>query len=277
MGCVDEGELYEAMDWLLPRQARIEKALADQHLSSGTLALYDVTSSYFEGRTCPLARLGKSRDGRRGKLQIVIGLLCTPEGCPVAVEVFEGNTGDPKTLGPLIEKLRKRFHLERVVLVGDRGMIISARIREELRAVKGLSWITALRAPTIRTLLDSGALQMSLFDEKDLGEITHPDFPDERLIACRNPLLAEERARKRDDLLQATERELEKIAARTRRTRRPLRGTKEIGLAVGKIINRYKMAKHFRLEITDKAFSHERKTEQIAAEAQLAGIYAIRT
>jgi transposase len=273
----DEDELYAAMDWLGERQERIEAELATRHLHNGSLVLYDVTSTYFEGRTCPLARLGHNRDGKKGKLQIVFGLLCTLEGCPVAVEVFSGDTGDPSTLDRQIEKIRDRFGLQRVVLVGDRGMITEARIREELRPVKGLEWITALRAAQIGKLVDSGALQLSLFDEQDLAEITHPSYPGERLIVCRNPLLAEERARKREDLLAATERELEKIAQATYRPKRRLKGKTKIALRVGKIINKYKVAKHFRITIAEEEFSYQRKGDNIAREAALDGIYIIRT
>jgi transposase len=273
----NEDELYAAMDWLGERQERIEAALSSRHLHNGSLVLYDVTSTYFEGRTCPLARLGHNRDGKKGKLQIVFGLLCTLEGCPVAVEVFSGDTGDPSTLERQIEKIRDRFGLQRVVLVGDRGMITEARIREELRPVKGLEWITALRAAQIGKLVDSGALQLSLFDEQDLAEITHPSYPGERLIVCRNPLLAEERARKREDLLAATERELEKIAQATHRPKRRLKGKTKIALRVGKIINKYKVAKHFRITIAEEQFSYQRKEDNIAREAALDGIYIIRT
>lgn len=272
----DADELYAAMDWLLPRQGRIEKALAERHLH-GTLMLYDVTSTYFEGRSCPLAKLGHSRDGKRGKLQIVIGLLCDPEGRPVAVEVFDGNTGDPTTLAPQIEKLRQRFGLDRVVLIGDRGMLTSARIRDELRPVEGLSWISALRGPAIAKLARQGAIELSLFDERDLAEITSPDYPGERLMVCRNPLLADERARKRDELLAATEKELAKIAAATTRDRRPLRGAAKIGERVGRVANKYKVAKHFETTITDDSFDYARKDEQIRAEAELDGLYVIRT
>jgi len=273
----DEDELYEAMDWLVPRQARIEQALAQRHLVEGTLALYDVSSTYFEGRTCPLARLGHSRDGKSGKLQIVFGLLCNPEGCPVAVEVFAGNTGDPKTVAAQVRKMRERFALERVVLVGDRGMITSARIREDLKTAPGIEWITALRAPAIRKLVDGGALQMSLFDEQDLAEISDPAYPGERLVACRNPLLAEDRARKREELLQATERDLAKVAAATTRAKRRLVGKAAIALRVGKVLGRFKMKKHFRLEIEDHRFHYERDLPRIASEAALDGIYVIRT
>ncbi len=275
---VEAEDLYAAMDWLEARQAKIEKALAKRHLHDGTLVLYDVSSSYFEGRTCPLAAIGYSRDKKKGKLQIIFGLLCNAEGCPVAVEVYQGNTGDPTTLTDQIEKVRQRFGLKRVVFVGDRGMLTSARIREELAPVEGLDWVSALRAEQVRKLAeDEGPLQLSLFDRTDLAEIRHPDFPGERLIACMNPLLAAERARKREDLLQATERELEKIAAATRREKRALRGQDKIGLRVGKLLGRFKMAKHFEIEITATAFSYARKTEAIAAEARLDGIYVLRT
>jgi len=272
-----EDELYAAMDWLLPRQNKIEEQLARRHLADGTLVLYDVTSSYFEGRTCPLAKLGHNRDGKKGKLQIVIGLLCSREGRPVAVEVFDGNTGDPTTVVPQIEKIRERFGLTRVVLVGDRGMITSARIREDLATVEGLGWITAIRAPAIRTLLRKGAVERSLFDEVDLAEISSEDYPGERLIVCRNPLLAAERARKRKELLEATEQELEKIVVATQRKSRRLKGEDKIALRVGKVRNKYKMGKHFELEITSDSFSYHRKVEQIAEEASLDGFYVIRT
>lgn len=273
----DEDELYRAMDWLLPRQPRIETALAERHLRDGALVLYDVTSTYFEGRTCPLAHLGHDRDGKPGTLQIVFGLLTDAEGCPVAVEVFEGNTADPNTLAAQIQKIRVRFALTRVVFVGDRGLLTEARIREELRPIDGLAWITALRAPAIRQLVDSGALQLSLFDEQDLAEITSPDYPGERLIVCRNPLLAQERARKREDLLQATERELTKIAQATQRAKRPLRGQARIALRVGRVLGRFKMRKHFRIEITDTLFRFARDAERLAQETALDGIYVIRT
>ena len=276
VGAVDEQELYGALDWLLGQQERIEKALARRHLTNGTLVLYDVTSTYFEGRSCPLARFGHNRDGKSGKLQIVFGLLCTTEGCPVAVEVFEGNVGDPSTLASQIAKLKERFGLERVVLVGDRGMITQARLEKTLEPA-GLDWITALRAPAIRSLVEAGALQFSLFDERDLAEITAPDYPGERLVACRNPMLADERARKRGELLDATEKKLTHIQTRVRRAKRPLRGKDKIALAVGAVINRYKMAKHFAVTIADSDVTFERKTAQIAAEAALDGIYVLRT
>ena len=271
-----EDDLYDAMDWLLPRQARIEDRLAERHLDN-TLVLYDVTSSYFEGRTCPLAKRGYNRDKKQGKLQIVIGLLCSREGHPVAVEVFEGNTGDPATVATQVKKVRKRFGLKRVVLVGDRGMLTDARIREDLDPVEGLSWITALRAPAIKRLATQGAVSRSLFDEADLAEIRSDDFPGERLVVCRNPFLAQERARKREELLRATERELEKIAVATHRTRQRLSGADKIGLRVGKVRNKYKVGKHFELEITDDSFRYWRKEEQIREEAALDGIYVVRT
>ena len=273
----DETELYQAMDWLLPRQSRIEQALAKHQLSQGGLVLYDLTSTYFEGRHCPLGKLGHSRDDKSGKLQIVFGLLTNAAGCPVAVEVFAGNTADPKTVATQVDKLRQRFGLSDVVLIGDRGMITSARIREDLPASHGIQWISALRATQIQKLATGGQLQMTLFDKTDLVEIAHPDFPGERLIACFNPLLAEERARKRPDLLAATEKQLEKIAAATKRPKRPLRGKQNIGLRAGKILNRYKMGKHFQLRIEEDSFHYERKTANIEREKNLDGIYVIRT
>jgi transposase len=277
LDAADESELYQAMDWLLPRQPRIEQELAKRHLSSGGLVLYDLTSTYFEGRHCPLASLGHSRDDKSGKPQIVFGLLTNSKGCPVAVEVFQGNTGDPKTVRSQVDKLRLRFQLKDVVLVGDRGMITSARIREDLPASHGIQWISALRANQIQKLAKDGQLQMSLFDQTDLVEIAHPSFPGERLVACFNPLLAEERARKRPDLLAATEKQLEKIKAATKRARRPLRGKQNIGVRAGKTLNRYKMGKHFLLKIEDDSFHYERKTANIEREQSLDGIYVIRT
>jgi hypothetical protein len=276
LGAVDEQELYDALDWLLGQQERIERTLARRHLQNGTLVLYDVTSTYFEGRTCPLAKLGYSRDGKRNKLQIVLGLLCTAEGCPVAVEVFEGNVGDPSTLQDQISKLKQRFGIERVVLIGDRGMITAARLEQTIKPA-GLNFITALRAPAIRSLAEAGTIQLSLFDQRDLAEISSPDYPGERLVACRNPLLADERARKRRELLAATEQELLEVQARVRRRKRPLRGQDKIALAVGAVINHYKMAKHFTVTITDNDLTFERESEQINAEAVLDGIYVLRT
>jgi transposase len=273
---VDEQELYGALDWLIGQQERIERALARRHLHNATLVLYDVTSTYFEGRTCPLARLGHSRDGKRHKLQIVFGLLCTAEGCPVGVEVFEGNVADPMTLSDQITKLKQRFGLERVVLVGDRGMLTTARLEETIKPA-GLDFITALRAPAIRKLATEGLLQPSLFDERDLAEITSPDYPGERLVVCRNPLLADERARKRRELLDATEQKLAHIQARVRRAKRRLRGQDKIALAVGKVIGRYKVAKHFAMTVTDDDLTFERKTAEIDDEAALDGIYVVNT
>jgi hypothetical protein len=265
------------MDWLLARQGRVEQALARRHLTDGGLILYDVTSTYFEGRKCPLAKFGHARDGKRDKLQIVFGLLTNGEGCPVAVEVFAGNTGDPTTLPTQIKKIRERFGIARVVLVGDRGMLTDARLREDLRPIEGLDWITALRAPAIQALAAGGALQLTLFDQQDLAEITHPDYPGERLIVCKNPILAEERTRKRGELLEATERDLATIATATQRAKRPLRGQAPIALRVGKVLGRRKVGKHFTLEITDTSFGATRNEEAIAQEAALDGIYVIRT
>ena len=274
-GC-DEDDLYAAMDWVLARKDAIEDALAARHLADGTLVLYDVSSAAFEGRTCPLGKRGHARDGVKGRLQIVYGLLCSTAGAPVAIEVFDGDTADPKTLNKQIAKLKKRFGLARVCLIGDRGMLTSARIRDELRPAQ-LDWITALRAPQIKALVAADALQLSLFDEQDLAEITSPDYPGERLVCCRNPNLAEQRARKRQDLLAATEKQLAPIAAATTRARRPLRGQDKIALKVGKVINHYKMAKHFTIDITDEAFTFSRNQDNIAAEAALDGIYVLRT
>ena len=277
LGAVDEDDLYAAMDWLGPRQQRIERALARRHLKEGALVLYDLTSVYLEGRKCPLAQRGHSRDGKRGKLQIEFGLLCDAEGCPVAVEVFAGNTADPMTVGSQIEKLRERFGLSKVVLVGDRGMLTEARIREEVKPA-GLHWIGALRGPAIRTLVGSGAVQMSLFDEQDLVEVRSDAYPGERLMVCRNPLLAVERARKREELLKATEELLQRIVAATRRKQRRLKDAEKIGERVGKVIGKYKMAKHFDWSIDEQGFfAFRRDAESIAEEAVLDGLYVIRT
>ena len=273
---VDESELYAALDWLHERQGAIETALAKRHLRGGTLVLYDVSSSYVEGRCCPLAKRSYNRDGKKGKAQIVYGLLCAADGCPVAVEVFDGNTGDPKTVADQVAKLKQRFALDHVVLVGDRGMITQARIDEDLRPA-GLDWITALRAPALQGLVGGGYLQMSLFDDRDMAAVTSPDFPGERLIVCRNADLARERSRKREDLLKATERDLAKVAAAVARKTRPLRGAAELGLAVGAVLDRHKMAKHIELTISDTHLAYRRKTNQIAEEAALDGLYAVRT
>jgi transposase len=277
LGKVKEREAYEALDWLLERQMRIENGLARRHLQDGVLVLYDVSSSYFEGRCCPLAHYGHSRDHRDDRLQIVYGLLCTREGLPIAVEVFDGNTADPSTLGAQVEKIKDRFGISRLVLVGDRGMITSARIRDDLKPA-GFDWITCLRAPAIQALAaENGPLQMSLFDDRDLAEICAPDmFPGERLIVCRNRELAAERARKREELLAATERDLTRIQEQIRRKMR-LKSAAEIGLAVGAVIDRRKMAKHFTIDIQDGRLFFARRVDQIAQEARRDGIYVIRT
>ena len=277
LDALTEDDLYAAMDWLLKRQDRIERNLAKRHLEDGALVLYDLTSVYLEGRKCPLAKRGHSRDGKKGKLQIEFGLLCDAEGCPVAVQVFSGNTADPATVGAQIDKLRTRFGLSKVVLVGDRGMLTEARIQQEVKPA-GLEWISALRGPAIRKLVASGAIQLSLFDERDLVEIRTDAYPGERLMVCRNPLLAEERARKRGELLGATEKLLDAIAAATRREKRRLTGAEKIGVRVGKAIGKYKMAKHFHWDIDDAGFfGYRRNAASIAAEAALDGLYVIRT
>ena len=272
----DEDDLYGAMDWLLPRQGAIEDALAARHLKDGVLVLYDVSSAAFEGLTCPLGALGHPRDGVHGRLQIVYGLLTTTEGKPVAVEVFEGNTGDPKTVAPQVKKLKERFGLTRVCLVGDRGMLTAARLRDDVAPAQ-LDWVTALRSPQIKALVDDGTVQLGLFDEAGLFEVTHPDYPGERLVACKNPLLAEKRALKREELLRATEADLEGIARAAAREKRPLRGKDKIALRVGRVINRHKVAKHFLTEVTETSFSFRRNEEKIAEEARLDGIYVLRT
>jgi len=277
LGEVDEDELYAALDLLGRGQASVEKALAKRHLEDGVLVLYDVTSSYLEGRRCELAQFGYSRDHRGDRPQIVFGLMCTPEGCPVAVEVFEGNLGDPRTLADQVRKLRTRFRLKRVVLVGDRGMITKARIDADLKPA-GLDWITALRAPAIKALAaEGGPLQLSLFDERDMAEIVSDDYPGERLVVCRNPELAAERARKRVELLEATETALVKIRAMTEKKRNPLRGQDKIALKVGAVLDRRHVAKHFDLAVTETGLTWSRKAEAIAAEAALDGVYVIRS
>ena len=274
-GC-DEDDLYAAMDYLHARQDRIQDALAARHLAGGTLVLYDVSSAAFEGRTCPLGAVGHPKDGVRGRLQIVYGLLTSPEGIPVAIEVFQGNTGDPKTVASQVDKIKDQFGITRVVLVGDRGMLTAARLREDVRPA-GLDWITALRAPQVKNLVRDGALQLTLFDQTDLAEITSPDFPGERLVACMNPFLEAERARKRESLLAATEADLEKIAAACARARRPLRGKDKVALRAGKVLNRRKVARHFVIDIGDDQFSYRRNQDSITAEAALDGIYVLRT
>jgi Transposase DDE domain len=274
---VDEDDLYAALDWLLPQQPQIEAALARRHLGEGSLVLYDVSSTYFEGHCCPLARYGHSRDERRSNPQIVFGLLTDADGCPVAVEVFEGNTADPRTVAAQIAKLRERFELNEVVVVGDRGMLTQARIEQELRPVPGLEWITALRTGQIQKLVGDGALQLSLFDQTDLAEITHPDYPGERLVVCRNPLLAQERARKREDLMLAAEKKLEIIAAATRRPQRPLRDPERINYRIGEALGPKKVGKYFQWQLTAAGLSFQRDAERIARDAALDGIYVLRT
>ena len=269
-----EDELYAAMDWLLSRQERIEKKLAARHLAEDSLVLYDLSSSYFEGRTCPLAQRGYNRDGKKGKLQVNYGLLTDDRGCPVAVSVHEGNTADPQTLMPQIDRLRHDFKLAHVVMVGDRGMI-SQKAVDALRGQEGIGWITALKSGAIRKLVTQGEIQLGLFDECNLFEFTHPDFPGERLVACRNPELAARRAYKREDLLQATEKNLEKVRIMVQAGR--LQGQDKIGVRVGKVVNQYSMAKHFTLAIRDNAFTFTRQAENIATEAAQDGIYVIRT
>ncbi len=270
----DEDDLYAAMDWLLERQDTIQKKLAARHLSEGALVLYDLSSSYFEGSNCPLAKLGYSRDGKKGMLQVNYGLLTDARGCPVAVSVHEGNVADSQTFMPEVRRLRKQFGVGRLVMVGDRGMISSKAI-EEMRESEGIAWITALKSMSIRALVDQGQLQLDLFDERNLLELSSPDYPGERLVACRNPELAKLRAHKREELLAATERNLEKIKARVDAGK--LAGQDEIGLRVGKIVNQYKVAKHFELAIGEHTFTFARKSEAIAAEAALDGLYIIRT
>jgi len=270
----DENDLYEAMDWLLDHQEAIQKKLAARHLSPGGMVLYDLSSSYFEGVCCPLGKLGYNRDGKRGLLQVNYGLLTDARGCPVAASVHEGNVADSKTLMPQIKRLREDFGIEQLVIVGDRGMIASKAI-DELRETEGIAWITALRSVSIRVLVEQGQLQLGLFDDRNLIELTSPDYPGERLVACRNPQLARLRAHKREALLCATESNLAKIKTQVEATK--LKGRDKIGVRVGKLIDQYKMAKHFELTIDENAFSFVRKHEHIAAEAALDGIYIIRT
>ena len=279
LGVEDAGqdELYRAMDWLLRRQDRIERHLAAQHLEDGALVLSDITSVYFEGSKCPLARRGYSRDGKRGTRQIGFALLCNREGCPLAVEVFQGNTADPATLATQLKTLRDRFSLSRVVVVGDRGLLTDARIREELQPTD-FGWITALRAPAIRKLVESGDLQLSLFDERDLGEITAPElYPGERLVVCRNPLLAEERKRKRRALMANTGKELDKVVAATLREQRRLKGKEKIAVRADRALRRYKVGKHFETTITADSLSWRCNEANIAQEAALDGVYILRT
>ncbi len=271
---VDEDDVYEAMDWLLARQGRIEKKLAKRHLREGDMVLYDLTSSYFEGVTCPLAKLGKSRDRKRGTLQVNYGLVSTKDGCPISVSVYEGNTGDPTTLMEQAEKVRDDFGIGEVVLVGDRGMITQKQI-DELRVAGGFDWITAMKTGGIRKLVEDGVLQLDLFDERNIFEFTHPGYPGERLVACRNLVLARKRAHKRDSMLEATQRELDKVRGMVGRGR--LKGQDAIGVRVGKVVNKYKMAKHVVLHINEGHFDFEMNEESITAEAALDGVYVVRT
>ena len=271
-----EDDLYQAMDWLLARQERIEKKLAKRHLAEGCLVLYDVTSSYYEGRTCPLAQFGHDRDGQKGRPIIVYGVMTDPEGCPISVQVYPGNTGDPKTVVDQVEKLRQKFGLSRVVLVGDRGMLTQPQI-DKIKQHPGWGWITALKSVAIRRLVKQGALQLSLLDEKNLAEITSPDYPGERLMACYNPLLAEERGRKRRELLEATEKGLTKISQEVARRKKKLLKAAEIAFKVGKVLGRYKMGKHFDCTIGEGSLQWKRREEAIQEEAKLDGIYVIRT
>jgi len=278
LGTINEDDLYAAMDWLVARQASIETVLARRHLRQGTLVLYDLTSTYFEGHHCPLGHYGHSRDERSSNPQIVFGILSAADGCPVAVEVFEGNTADPKTVASQVAKLRQRFHLERIILVGDRGMLTEKRIEEDLRPHAGVEWVTALRAPQIQKLVSQGAVQLSFFDEQDLAEVSqHPDYPGERLIFCRNPLLAAERKRKRDELLAAAEKKLREIEAATKRKRQPLRGAEKISYRVGKALAATKVAKYFRWDIQRQVLRWERDEERIQRDAAWDGIYVLRT
>jgi hypothetical protein len=270
----DEDALYEAMDWLLERQEAIERRLARRHLKSGGLVLFDLTSSYFEGVTCPLARIGCSRDGKRGTLQVNYGLMTDARGCPMSVSVFEGNVGDPKTLLPQVEKVKKGFGLDRLVMVGDRGMISNVQI-DTLRQLEGVDWITALKSGAIAKLAEGGHLQLDLFDERNLISFTHADYPGERLIACRNPALAKLRAAKRQDLIAATTRELEKVAGMVAGGR--LKGAARIGLRVGQVANRYKVGKHLDNAIGEAALTFKVNDASVAAEAALDGLYVIRT
>lgn len=277
LGQSDEDDLYAAMDWLQQRQPSVERELARRHLGDSTLTLYDVTSTYFEGRHCPLARFGYSRDERRSNPQIVVGLLTNGEGCPVAEEVFEGNLSDPQTVARQVEKLRQRFGLQRLVLVGDRGMLTERRIEQELRGQAGLEWLTALRSPQIAALAAEGAIQLSLFDERDLVEITHPGYPGERLVVCRNPLLAAARKRKRQELMAAAEKKLAALVEATQRKRQPLRGAGQISYQVGRALATSKVAKYFAWEAGERGLSWSRLPARIERDARLDGIYVLRT
>jgi hypothetical protein len=272
----DEDDLYDAMDWLVERQEAIERGLAERHLEASTLVLYDVSSAAFEGKTCPLGAIGHARDGVKGRRQIVYGLLTTTEGIPVAIEVFKGNTADPVTLSPQIQKLKGQFGLSHVVLAGDRGMITKARIQKELEPA-GLDWITALRAPALKVLLRSGPIQLSFFDDHDMAEISHPEYPGERFIVCKNPHVGADRRRTREELLAATERDLRAIVAATNRPRRPLRGRDHIAVRASRALARHKVGKHFEINVQEDSFSFTRNEAKIAEEAALDGFYVIRT
>ncbi|HEX2713688.1 MAG TPA: IS1634 family transposase, partial [Candidatus Acidoferrales bacterium] len=272
----NENDLYEAMDWLLDRQERIEKKLAARHLSEGGLVLYDVSSSFYEGRTCPLAQFGHDRDGKNGLPIIVYGVMTNGEGCPVAVSVYAGNTGDPTTVAEQVEKLREKFGLRRVVMVGDRGMLTQPQINK-LKQRPGLGWITALTSTAIRRLVEQGALQLSLLDQKNLAEISSPDYPGERLMVCHNPVLEEQRRRKRQALLEATEKSLEKISKDVARRKKKRFTAAEIGVKVGKVLGRYKMGKHLECKIGEGSFVWRRRRESIQQEEELDGIYVLRT
>jgi len=274
---VNENDLYHAMDWLLTRQGKIESKLADKHLKNGSLVLYDASSSYFEGTSCPLAKRGHDKDHKKSKLIIVYGLLCNKEGCPFAIEVFQGNTADPMTVKTQIEKLTTRFGLERIIIVGDRGMLTSARIKKDLSPIEGIDWISALKGPQIRKIMADNHIEKSLFDKQDIAEITHPDFPGERLMVCYNPLLEVKREKTRQSLLEATEKELEKIVKAISRKRKPLQTVKDIGIAVGKIINKYKVGKHIKIDIKKGFLAFHRNQKTIDTESKLDGIYIIRT
>jgi transposase len=277
LGDVGVHELYNAMDWLLTRQKAIEKTLAARHLEEGSVALYDLSATHFEGRTSPLGKRGYPRGSKKGKLQVNFGLLCDVEGRPISVSVYPGNTSDPATVGDQVQKLRKDFGLRSVVMVGDRGMLTAARIREDLAPNEGMQWVTSLRAPQIRKLAEGDAFQLSFFDEHDLAEFTHPTFPGERLVICKNPLLEAERKRKRDAMLVDTEKKLAKVQAATQREKRALKGKDKIGIKVGRVLERSKMGKHFTLKIEQGSFTFERDEESIEREARLDGLYILRT
>jgi len=274
---VEDREMYEAMDWLLARKERIERKLADRHLKEGSLVLYDLTAIYFEGRECTLAKLRNNGKGKKNKLQIGVGLLTNREGCPVGIEVFPGNIGDPTTLKSQIRKVRERFGIKKIVLVADRGTLTEARIQAELKSDEDLDWITALRAPAIKELIEQNRFEPELFDDWGIAEISSEEYPGERLIVCKNPILAKERSWKREELLRATEAELEKVREATKREKWILKGADRIGLRVGKIINRYKMAKHFILDIADESFYYRRNEDKVKKESLLDGFYIVRT